>query len=105
MILLDVTSQTWFITGMGFGMVLLLLFVFVYIMKFMGWIMQPRKQTAPEQPKAPETSNAQTADDATQAAIAFTLQQYYYGVHDPVETHLTVKHHTTAWNIVATENN
>ena len=105
MVLLDVTSQTWFITGIGFGMVLLLLFVFVYIMKFMGWIMQPRKQATPEQPQTQVATPVEDADDATKAAIAFTLQQYYYGVHDLVETHLTVKHHTTAWNIVATENN
>ncbi len=104
MVLLDVTSQTWFITGIGFGMVLLLLFLFVYIMKLLGFVMQPRKKAAVEQPKTQETQS-QTADEATHAAIAFTLQQYYFGVHDLVETHLTVKHHVTAWNIVATENN
>ena len=103
MVLLDVTSQTWFITGVGFGMVLLLLFAFVYIMKFMGWIMQPRTKAATEQNKPQTASPAQDADEATKAAIAYTLQQYYYGVHDPVETHLTVKHHVTAWNIIATE--
>lgn len=105
MILLEVTSQTWYITGVGFGMVLTLLFLFVYIMKLLGIIMQPHKNTAKEQPKTQVAQPAETADEATQAAIAFTLQQYYYGVHDLVETHLTVKHHTTAWNIIATENN
>ena len=28
-----ITAQTWFITGLGFGMVVLLLFAFVYVMK------------------------------------------------------------------------
>ena len=46
MTLLAVTSMTWFVTGLGFGLVLLLLFVFVYIMKFLGWIMQPRVKAA-----------------------------------------------------------
>ena len=104
MILLEVTSQTWYITGIGFGMVLVLLFLFVYVMKLLGVIMQPKKKNV-EQPKAEEKQVPQTADDATKAAIAFTLQQYYYGVHDLVETHLTVKHHVTAWNIITTENN
>lgn len=105
MILLDITSQTWFITGIGFGMVLLLLFLFVYIMKLMGYIMQPRQKAATEQPKDSEVAPVQTTDDATKAAIAFTLQQYYYGVHDPVETRLTIKHHASAWKTIATENN
>ena len=105
MVLLDVTSQTWFITGVGFGMVLLLLIVFVFIMKALGLIMQPREKAVAEPTKAPEVKSAQDADELTKVAIAFTLQQYYYGVHDPVETHLTVKHHHTAWNIIASENN
>ena len=42
MMLLAITAQTWFITGLGFGMVVLLLFAFVFVMKFMGWVMQPR---------------------------------------------------------------
>ena len=45
-----ITAQTWFITGLGFGMVVLLLFVFVYVMKFMGWIMQPRVKAQKVQP-------------------------------------------------------
>ena len=37
-----ITAQTWFITGLGFGMVVALLALFVYVMKLLGWIMQPR---------------------------------------------------------------
>ena len=42
MIFLEVNSFIWMVTGLGFCLVLLLLFVFVYVLKLMGWIMQPR---------------------------------------------------------------
>ena len=99
MTLLAITGQTWFITGLGFGIVLMLLFVFVYVMKLLGWIMQPRaakKEDKPVQPAKP----AQTEDDV-QAAIAYTLHLYYNSLHDPIETHLTIKHHATAWHIIS----
>ena len=41
MTLLAITSQTWIITGLGFGMVVALLGVFVFLMKLLGYIMQP----------------------------------------------------------------
>lgn len=47
--LLSITSSTWIITGLGFGIVLALLFCLVYILKGFGWIMQ--KVTAPKAPK------------------------------------------------------
>ena len=34
-----ITAQTWFITGLGFGMVVALLALFVYVMELLGWIM------------------------------------------------------------------
>ena len=82
-----ITAQTWFITGLGFGMVVLLLFVFVYIMKLMGWIMQPRVKAKKVETTAKETvthtkskindSITLTADST--AAIALALHLYYNG--------------------------
>ncbi len=102
MTLLSITGQTWLITGLGFGLVLVLLFVFVYIMKLLGWIMQPRKAKTDAQPVQTETESETTkADDATKAAIAYALHLYYNSLHDSVETHLTIKHHATAWHIIS----
>lgn len=105
MSLLAITGQTWFITGLGFGIVLLLLFVFVYVMKLLGWIMQPRKaKTEPvaEQPVAQDIHSMASNDD--EAAIAYALHLYYNSLHDPIETHLTIKHHATAWHIISSGN-
>ena len=38
MVLLDVTAQTWIVTGLGFGIVLALLFCLVFILLFFGWV-------------------------------------------------------------------
>ena len=102
-----ITGQTWFITGVGFGMVLLLLFVFIYVMKLMGKIMRPRVKAV----KKEETSEEQTESvvhkqredrivltgDAT-AAIALALHLYYNGVHDEEDTKITIQSHRTQWN-------
>jgi Na+-transporting methylmalonyl-CoA/oxaloacetate decarboxylase gamma subunit len=100
MTLLAITGQTWFITGLGFGIVLVLLFVFVYVMKLLGWIMQPRKAKT-EQPQPAQVQEPAQTDDATKAAIAYSLHLYYNSLHDPIETHLTIKHHATAWHIIS----
>lgn len=106
MILLTVTSQTWLVTGLGFGLVVALLFVFVYIMKLLGFIMQPREK------KAAKPQLATSADDETKAAIATTLAMnsedtdiaavvmtlnLYYGIHDIDPAHLTIHPHQTMW--------
>lgn len=101
-----ITAQTWFITGLGFGMVVLLLFVFVYIMKLMGWIMQPRVKAKKVEETAKETvtytkskigdSITLTADST--AAIALALHLYYNGVHDEEDTKITIQPHRTQWN-------
>ena len=103
MTLLAITGQTWFITGLGFGIVLVLLFVFVYVMKLLGWIMQPRKTKA-EVVKPVQVENPVQADEADEAAIAYALHLYYNSLHDPIETHLTIKHHATAWHIISSGN-
>lgn len=102
MTLLAITSQTWFITGLGFGIVVALLFVFVYVMKLMGWIMQPRKAKA-EPTTVPQQVTGK-ADDNDEAAIAYALHLYYNSLHDPIETHLTIKHHATAWHNISSGN-
>ena len=101
-----ITAQTWFITGLGFGMVVLLLFVFVYIMKLMGWIMQPRVKAKKVEETAKETvtytkskiddSITLTADST--AAIALALHLYYNGVHYEEDTKITIQPHRTQWN-------
>ena len=102
-----ITGQTWFITGLGFGMVVLLLFAFVFVMKFMGWIMQPRVKTKKVANKPVEKTVTHTESklsdsitltaDST-AAIALALHLYYNGVHDEEDTKITIQPHRTQWN-------
>jgi sodium pump decarboxylase gamma subunit len=99
MILLDITADTWLVTGLGFGIVLILLFCFIYIMKLLGWIMQPKekKQEAVAEPAAkPVAAN----NDNDLVAVAYTLHLYYNSLHDAESPRLTVKNHTTAWHII-----
>ena len=101
-----ITAQTWFITGLGFGMVVLLLFAFVYVMKLMGWIMQPRVKAKKVQPTTTETvthtqsklSDSITLTADSTAAIALALHLYYNGVHDEEDTKITIQPHRTQWN-------
>ena len=115
--LLTVTSETWLITGLGFGMVLVLLFVFIYIMKFLGWIMQPRQKAAEEKPVATASKPSLKPSDATandlaaiamalalnendeeKAAVAFALHLYYNSIHDIEAPQLTIRLKPTMWN-------
>ena len=83
MALLAITSQTWIVTGLGFGIVLAVLFGLVFIMQFLGWSMQ--KMTAPKAPKAtkqpqttkttPAIQSAVPTDEGTMAAIAMALSE------------------------------
>jgi Na+-transporting methylmalonyl-CoA/oxaloacetate decarboxylase gamma subunit len=104
MTLLAVTSMTWFVTGLGFGLVLLLLFVFVYIMKFLGWIMQPRVKAAKQEEEHHEAVvHTEEKEDLTltanaTAAIAMALHLYYNSLHDEEPTKVTVLPHRTQWN-------
>lgn len=103
MILLAITSQTWLVTGLGFGLVLVLLYVFVYIMKLLGFIMQPKEKKAQPAAKADDATKAAIAttialnsDEADMAAIAMTLN-LYYGVHDIEPAQLTIRPHHSMW--------
>ena len=86
MVLLAITSDTWIVTGLGFGIVLLLLFFLVYILQFFGWIMQ--KAVAPKKPKT---------DDAEIAAIAMALHLSQQK-HDEPTSMITFDRRETAWN-------
>ena len=86
MVLLAVTSDTWIITGLGFGIVLLLLFFLVFVLLFFGWVMQ--KATAPRKPKT---------DDAEIAAIAMALHLSQQK-HDEPTSMIRFDRRDTAWN-------
>ena len=118
--LLAITTDTWIVTGLGFGIVLVLLFFLVYVMKFFGWTMQ--KIEAPKAPKAekPEkpapkaaASSAEPTDEGTkaaiamaiaqaggedEAAIAFALYLAQNKKHDIPTAMISLHKHETAWN-------
>ena len=122
MVLLAITSDTWIVTGLGFGIVLALLFCLVYILQFFGWTMQ--KATAPKAPKAPKedkpavpkasTPSAEPTDEGTKAAIAMAIAStddadnaaiamalYLFGKsskHDIPTAMISLHKHETAWN-------
>ena len=99
MILLEVTAQTWIITGLGFGIVLALLFCLVFILLFFGWTMQqatrPKTKAAPV-PKAEKTQPA--TDDADAVAIAMALYLNSGKKHDQLTGAIRPQARTTAWN-------
>lgn len=119
--LIAITSDTWIVTGLGFGIVLLLLFFLVFILLFFGWVMQ--KATAPRAPKAPKpekaaetpkvTKSAEPTDEGTKAAIAMAIAQadneeiaaVAYALylaqdkkHDIPTAMISLHTHETAWN-------
>ena len=113
--LLSITSSTWIVTGLGFGIVLALLFCLVFILMFFGWVMQ--KATAPKEPKdstKPATvqepakeeptvndqlpmTNDQSADIAA-VAYALYLMQNDNSKHDLPTAMISLRKHETAWN-------
>lgn len=116
MVLLAVTSDTWIVTGLGFGIVVVLLFCLVFILQGFGFIMQ--KATAPKAPKAekpaqstqstpiiqntpstpePKPAPASPANDT--AAIAYALYLASQDVkHDAPTSMISVQQRETAWN-------
>jgi len=110
--LLAITSQTWLVTFLGFGIVLILLCAFVFLMQGLGaimqWLEKPKAVTAePKKTYAQDADGATTAaiaktlelasEDTDMAAVAFTLN-LYYGVHDIEAPKLTILGHSTQWN-------
>ncbi len=114
--LLEITSATWIVTGLGFGIVLALLVCLVFILQGFGFIMQ--KATAPKAPKEeksaqntqstpniqntpsapePKLAPASPADDT--AAIAFALYLASCNTkHDAPTGMIAVQARETAWN-------
>ena len=118
--LLAITTDTWIVTGLGFGIVLVLLFFLVYVMKFFGWTMQrieAPKATKAEKPEKPAPKaaapSAEPTDEGTkaaiamaiaqaggedEAAIAFALYLAQNKKHDIPTAMISLHKHETAWN-------
>ena len=112
MVLLAVTSDTWIVTGLGFGIVVVLLFCLVFILQGFGFIMQKatapkvpkaekKEETAPSAPSVQEAPKAKApaspADDT--AAIAMALYLASRNVkHDLPTSMISLHKHETAWN-------
>lgn len=105
--LFAITSATWIVTGLGFGIVLALLICLVFILHGFGWIMQ--RATAPKEPKpspvsAPTKENIISAPTKSEkvgdeAAIAYAL--YLCGKeqrHDAPTAIIAPQARNTAWN-------
>lgn len=82
MVFLEITSQTWIVTGLGFGVVLGVLCALVLIMQLLGWAMQkitanknPKADKAPAAPKQNTKISAVPTDEGTMAAIAMALSE------------------------------
>ena len=112
--LLEITSATWIVTGLGFGIVLALLFCLVFIMQFFGWTMQkatapkaPKEEVKKEEPKeekktvipeAPKPAPTPSPDDDI-AAIAFALYLASCNTkHDAPTSMIKPQARETAWN-------
>ena len=97
--LLAVTTDTWIITGLGFGIVLVLLFCLVYILQFFGWTMQ--KIEAPKAPKE-EISSPSKSEKTDQnddiAAVAYALYLAHKIKHDIPTAMISLHPHATEWN-------
>ena len=89
MVLLAVTSDTWIVTGLGFGIVLVLLFCLVFILMLFGWVMQKVAST--------ETKKEKTDTDVM-AVIAMALHLSRASKHDAPTSMITFDKRETAWN-------
>ena len=107
--LLAITSDTWIVTGLGFGIVLMLLFCLVFILQFFGFVMQkmtngaskptkPSKPSTPSMPSAPSEAKEEKSNDDT-AAIAMALYLASLDVkHDVPTPMINLKARETVWN-------
>ena len=116
MVLLAVTTDTWIVTGLGFGIVLLLLFFLVFVMQFFGWTMQkieapkapkeepkavsqePKEEKKTVTPEAPKPAPAPSpADDTAAIAMALYLASRNTN-HDAPTSMIKPQARETAWN-------
>ncbi|MCQ2341875.1 MAG: OadG family protein [Paludibacteraceae bacterium] len=118
MTLLVITSQTWLVTFLGFGIVLVLLCTFVFLMQGLGAIMQwlDRKSAPAAAPVAPKrsdvTAKGEPSDndmaaiamalhlnesDADMAAVAMALHLYNNEKLSAIPQ-ITLQGHSSAWN-------
>ena len=96
--LLAVTSDTWIVTGLGFGIVLALLFCLVFIMMLFGYLMQKATKPAASSDQ-PKVQSAKTkTDEAEIAAVAYALYLYEQTQSDPNISMITLNKRETAWN-------
>ena len=114
--LLAITTDTWIVTGLGFGIVLLLLLCLVFILQGFGWTMQkisePRAPKA-EAPKAAPAKSAEPTDEGTkaaiamalacadnedEAAIAYALYLAHHSRHDMATSMINLRGNISAWN-------
>ena len=124
MVLLAITTDTWIVTGLGFGIVLALLICLVFIMLGFGAVMKKitAPKAAPAAPKAeaaapkaempqaaPETAileekkshnviSAEPTDEGTKAAIAMALYLAQHTLHDIPAATIMRQARNTAWN-------
>ena len=107
--LLQITFDTWIVTGLGFGIVLGLLFCLVFILQFFGFIMQkvaggtkPSQPSSPSQPSQPSKVSEErlaVSGDEDEAAVAMALYLASLDVkHDAPTSMISLKQRETVWN-------
>ena len=90
MILLSITSSTWVVTGLGFGIVLGLLFCLVYILQFFGWVMQKIEQAQKARNEQPQGNE--------KAAVAMAIYLAKEMNHDKPAPTISSQSRQTVWN-------
>ena len=88
--LLAITSFTWIVTGLGFGIVLVLLFCLVYILQFFGWIMQKIETVQKAKNEQPQGNE--------KAAVAMAMYLFKEMNHDKPASVIGSQSRQTTWN-------
>ena len=95
---LAVTSDTWIVTGLGFGIVLMLLFCLVFILMLFGYLMQKATKPAASSTQPKAQSAKPKTDEAEIAAVAMALYLNEQAKNDPNISMITLSKRETAWN-------
>ncbi|MCR5049936.1 MAG: OadG family protein [Paludibacteraceae bacterium] len=90
MVLLSITSSTWIVTGLGFGIVLVLLFCLVYILQLFGWIMQKIDKAQKDKNEHPQGGE--------KAAVAMAMYLFKEMNHDKPASVINSQSRSTVWN-------